>query len=143
MIRPATATDVDALAALETDLFGADAWSRGSVAAEVAAARVLVADDDGVTGYVVTLAVGDVLDLMRIAVRPDHRRHGLAHALLEAASTDRRMLLEVSERNAGAIAFYAAEGFTEIARRSRYYKDGSDALVMERNHGPDAPARTG
>ena len=131
-VRPATATDVDALAALETDLFGADAWSPASVGAEVTARRVLVADDGGIAGYVVTLAAGDVLDLMRIAVRPDRRRHGLAHALLEAASTDRRMLLEVSERNAGAIAFYAAEGFTEIARRDRYYRDGSAAVVMER-----------
>ena len=131
-IRPATAADVDALAALEADLFGADAWSRASVGAEVAAGRVLVADDEGIAGYVVTLATGDVLDLMRIAVRPDRRRHGLAHALLEAAWTDRRMLLEVSERNAGAIAFYAAEGFTEIARRDRYYRDGSAAVVMER-----------
>ncbi len=131
-LRPATAADVDALAALEADLFGADAWTPASVGAEVTAGRVLVADDVGIAGYVVTLAAGDVLDLMRIAVRPDRRRHGLAHALLEAASTDRRMLLEVSERNAGAIAFYAAEGFTEIARRDRYYRDGSAAVVMER-----------
>jgi len=131
-IRPATAADVDALAALEADLFGADAWSPASVGAEVTAGRVLVADEEGIAGYVVTLAAGDVLDLMRIAVRPDRRRHGLAHALLEAASTDRRMLLEVGERNAGAIAFYAAEGFTEIARRDRYYRDGSAAVVMER-----------
>ena len=131
-VRPATAADVDPLAALEADLFGADAWSRATVAAEVAAGRVLVADDAGLGGYVVTLAAGDVLDLLRIAVRPDLRRHGLAHALLEAASTDRRMLLEVSERNAGAIAFYAAEGFTVIARRDRYYRDGSAAVVMER-----------
>jgi ribosomal protein S18 acetylase RimI-like enzyme len=131
-VRPATAADVDALAALERDLFGADAWSRAAVAAEVGAARVLVADDGEVAGYVVTLAAGDVLDLMRVAVRPDRRRRGLAHALLAAASTDRRMLLEVSERNAGALAFYAAEGFTEIARRDRYYRDGSAAVVMER-----------
>ena len=131
-VRPATAADVDALVALEADLFGADAWSPASVGSEVAAGRVLVADDAGISGYVVTLAAGDVLDLMRIAVRPHRRRHGLAHALLEAASTGCRMLLEVSECNAGAIAFYAAEGFTEIARRPRYYRDGSAAVVMER-----------
>jgi [ribosomal protein S18]-alanine N-acetyltransferase len=131
-VRPATAADLDALAALEADLFGADAWSGASVAAEVAAGRVLVADDEDIAGYVVTLAAGDVLDLLRIAVSPDRRRHGLAHALLAAASTGRRMLLEVSERNEGAIAFYATEGFTEIARRDRYYRDGSAAVVMER-----------
>ena len=107
-VRPATAADVDALAALEADLFGPDAWSHASVGAEVAAGRVLVAEDEGIAGYVVTLAAGDVLDLMRIAVRPGRRRTGLAGALLGAASTGRRMLLEVSERNAGAVAFYAA-----------------------------------
>jgi ribosomal-protein-alanine N-acetyltransferase len=131
-LRPATEADLDALATLEQDLFGDDAWSRGSVAAEVSAGRVLVADDDGLAGYVVTLAAGDALDLMRIGVRRDRRRRGLAHALLAAAATGDRVLLEVSERNTGAIAFYAAEGFTEIARRGRYYRDGSAAVVMER-----------
>ena len=131
-LRPATAADLDALATLEQDLFGDDAWSRASVAAEVVAGRVLVADDDGLAGYVVTLAAGDALDLMRIGVRRDRRRRGLAHALLAAAATGDRVLLEVSERNTGAIAFYAAEGFTEIARRRRYYRDGSAAVVMER-----------
>jgi ribosomal-protein-alanine N-acetyltransferase len=131
-LRPATEADLDALATLEQDLFGDDAWSRGSVAAEVSAGRVLVADADGLAGYVVTLAAGDALDLMRIGVRRDRRRRGLAHALLAAAATGDRVLLEVSERNTGAIAFYAAEGFTEIARRRRYYRDGSAAVVMER-----------
>ena len=42
------------------------------------------------------------------------------------------MLLEVSAGNAGARAFYAAEGFVEIDRRRRYYRDGSDAVVMAR-----------
>jgi ribosomal-protein-alanine N-acetyltransferase len=130
-LRPATEADLDALATLEQDLFGDDAWSRGSVAAEVSAGRVLVADADGLAGYVVTLAAGDALDLMRIGVRRDRRRRGLAHALLAAAATGDRVLLEVSERNTGAIAFYAAEGFTEIARRGRYYRDGSAAVVME------------
>jgi ribosomal-protein-alanine N-acetyltransferase len=131
-LRRATEADLDALATLEQDLFGDDAWSRGSVAAEVSAGRVLVADADGLAGYVVTLAAGDALDLMRIGVRRDRRRRGLAHALLAAAATGDRVLLEVSERNTGAIAFYAAEGFTEIARRRRYYRDGSAAVVMER-----------
>jgi len=131
-IRPATAADLDAVATLDEALFGDDAWSHASVAAEVSAGRVLVADDDGVAGYVVTLHAGDVVDLMRIAVRSDRRRQGLAHALLAAASTGHRMLLEVSERNAGAVAFYTAEGFTEIARRQRYYRDGSAAVVMQR-----------
>ena len=90
-------------------------------------------------GYVVTMHLGahaDVVDLHRIAVDPDHRRRGLGHALLaaaiEASGPGRRMLLEVSAANAEALEFYATEGFTEITRRPRYYRDGSDAVVMER-----------
>jgi ribosomal protein S18 acetylase RimI-like enzyme len=41
------------------------------------------------------------------------------------------MLLEVSSENSAALAFYERSGFTEIDRRPRYYRDGSDAIVME------------
>ena len=39
----------------------------------------------------------------------------------------------MAEGNAAALAFYAAEGFTEVARRRRYYRDGADAVVMQRD----------
>jgi ribosomal-protein-alanine N-acetyltransferase len=42
------------------------------------------------------------------------------------------MLLEVSERNEAAVAFYTAHGFSRIDVRPRYYRDGSDALVLHR-----------
>ena len=42
------------------------------------------------------------------------------------------MLLEVSAANAAAVAFYDAQGFTRIDVRRRYYRDGSDALVLAR-----------
>jgi ribosomal-protein-alanine N-acetyltransferase len=90
-----------------------------------------VAADPHLAGYVVIRPAGDAVDLMRIAVAPAARRRGLARALLGAVRSDVRLLLEVSADNTGALAFYAAEGFVEIARRRRYYRDGSDAVVME------------
>ena len=131
-LRPGEEGDVDALAALEQELFGVDAWSVGSVRDELLAGTVVVAGDPDVVGYVVTRPAGDVVDLMRIGVDRSSRRRGLARALLAEVASDVRMLLEVSAENAGAMAFYAAEGFVEIARRKRYYRDGSDAVVMER-----------
>jgi ribosomal protein S18 acetylase RimI-like enzyme len=129
-LRPAAPADVDALVALERQLFGVDAWSAASVAEEVSAGRVVVSD--GLDGYVVIRPAGDAVDLMRIGVAPEARRRGLAHALLAEVTSDVRLLLEVSTDNLAALAFYAAEGFVEIARRKRYYRDGSDAVVMER-----------
>ena len=43
------------------------------------------------------------------------------------------MLLEVRADNTGAQAFYAAHGYREIARRTRYYADGAAAVVLERD----------
>jgi ribosomal-protein-alanine N-acetyltransferase len=137
-VRAATADDVDLVTALERRLFGDDAWTEDQVREELTGPhrRAWVADE---VGYAVTMHLGadaDVVDLHRIGVDPEHRRRGLGHVLLAAAlgaaGPGRRMLLEVSADNAGAIAFYAAEGFAEITRRPRYYRDGSDAVVMER-----------
>lgn len=142
MILRAAAEDIAALAELEAELFGRDAWSADSLLGELAAPGrlILVATDDpgSVVGYAVTMTVSDVADLLRIAVAGDHQRQGLASDLLDAclraASADgvRRLLLEVSAANDGAIEFYRAHQFVTIDRRSGYYRDGSDALVMER-----------
>lgn len=139
MIRRAVATDVEALVALEADGLGADAWGAQAVRDELAADRiVLVADESPVTGYVDVSVAADVADLLRIVVSPSSRRSGTATALLEAAAARSvalgatRMLLEVSDANPGAIAFYDRLGFVPVSRRRRYYRDGADALVLER-----------
>jgi [ribosomal protein S18]-alanine N-acetyltransferase len=137
-LRPAAGDDVDAISRLESVLFGADAWTPEIVRSEVTAPdRVaLVAEgeggDAGVAGYVVVRVGPDVADLHRIAVAPAARRRGLARRLLAEVGPVPRLLLEVSADNDEARAFYAAEGFTELARRRRYYRDGSDAVVMAR-----------
>lgn len=136
-MRAATPEDVPAVYALEQLVFGPDAWSERSVGEELTGPRrvAVVACDPEPVGYVVTASAGDVVDLLRIAVAPSRRRRGLASELLAAvlgrADAD-RMMLEVGAANEAALAFYAAEGFAEIDRRPRYYRDGSDAVVMER-----------
>ncbi len=132
--RAATGEDLAAVHALEVELFGADAWSEQTVHATLTRGRVLVAEDEGLLGYVVLTDAGDVADLERIGVRRDHQRAGLASALLDAAVRDagpERVLLEVRADNEPALAFYARAGFVEIDRRRRYYRDGTDALVLE------------
>jgi [ribosomal protein S18]-alanine N-acetyltransferase len=134
-IRPATGDDVACVLALELALFGEDAWSEQTVLATLARGRVLVAEDgDVLLGYVVLADADDVADLERIGVRRDHQRAGLASALLDAALRDHerdRVLLEVRADNRPALAFYTRAGFAEIHRRRRYYRDGTDAIVLE------------
>jgi ribosomal-protein-alanine N-acetyltransferase len=147
VIRPAAEADVDAIAALEQENLGADAWSHGLVAEGVRGnlptVVYLVAEDEGrVVGHAVASIVADIAELQRIAVTPSHRRGGLASRLLaEVVERARsggadRLLLEVREDNASALAFYAARGFVEVDRRPRYYRDGSTAVVLRLAVGP-------
>lgn len=140
MIRPAGASDAEAIAVLEAEAFGSDAWSRAQVEDELGGAtrRVLVADADGrLVGYGAISIAGGIADLTRLVVAGAHRRSGLASDLLtalhEAAreAGAKRILLEVAESNAGALALYRARGYSEIARRRGYYSAGDDALVLE------------
>jgi ribosomal protein S18 acetylase RimI-like enzyme len=138
-VRGGTPDALAAVAALERELFGRDAWSATLLAPLLSqsAGSCLVAElDDTVVGHVIACAAGDVVDLQRLGVRAQHRRRGLARRLLaevlaEVRVADRRVLVEVNADNHGALAFYAAEDFTEIDRRPHYYWDGSDAIVMQ------------
>jgi ribosomal-protein-alanine N-acetyltransferase len=143
MIRGATPDDVPAIAGLEEDNLGADAWSEGLVAEGVGGrlptVHYVVAEVDGrVVGYAAASIVADIGELQRIAVDAAHRRSGLATGLLDAvvaltaAEGADRLLLEVREDNAGAIGFYAVSGFVEIDRRRRYYRDGATAVVLRK-----------
>jgi ribosomal-protein-alanine N-acetyltransferase len=151
VIRPAGPEDVAAVARLEAECLGGDAWSVGLVREGVTGALPTVvylgaeirgAGADGVVvGHAVASMAGDIAELQRIAVAETHRRSGVATALLEAvlAAARRteadRVLLEVREDNGGALTFYARAGFTEIDRRPRYYADGATAVVLRRGLG--------
>jgi ribosomal-protein-alanine N-acetyltransferase len=139
-IRPAAATDLNALVALDQVCFGTSAWSSESWAAEFARLGtdrvVLVADEGTVAGYVVLLvpaAVEDPVDLLRIAVAPAERRTGIAGQLMTAAlskSAGRTVLLEVAAGNDAAMGLYGDFGFEQISRRRGYYAGCEDAVIM-------------
>ena len=93
-------------------------------------------------GMIVLRAAGETADILTLAVVPAWRRQGIAAALLAEgekrmrAEHVERMLLEVSVKNAGALALYNQHGYGEIHRRPKYYHlpDGSleDAVIMEK-----------
>lgn len=150
MILRAADEDLSAVLQIERSLFGSEAWSEQSMAAELVSPGhlMLVANDDvgAVVGYAATLVSGDVADLLRIGVAVEYQRQGIASDLLDEcvravrAEGATRLLLEVSSSNAGAVEFYRAHQFVTIDRRASYYRDGSDALVMERLLPPADPS---
>jgi ribosomal-protein-alanine N-acetyltransferase len=94
--------------------------------------------EDRVVGYCVCSRYDVVWHLMNIAVDPDHRREGLASALLaellhRVGGDEARITLEVRPSNRGAVTLYEGFGFKAAGLRRRYYQDnGEDALIMWR-----------
>lgn len=143
-LRPATAADAEALAAVHARAFD-DPWSAADLLAlmEGRGAFALAAEtpDGALAGFVLCRAIAGEAEILTLAVDPAHRRRGIAAALAEAAlklgaAAARSMFLEVAADNAGAIALYETLGFETVGRRARYYArrsgEGADALVMRR-----------
>jgi ribosomal-protein-alanine N-acetyltransferase len=93
--------------------------------------------DGRLVGYLVCSRYHTVWHLMNVAVDMDHRRLGIATALidhlLEATGDSERHTLEVRVSNHEAIAMYESFGFRGAGVRRRYYHDNNeDALIMWR-----------
>lgn len=142
-------TDIDQVLHWEHELFGAEAWTRPIIEAELAAGRadapdrsyVVVENDGEFAGYA-GLWFGDGggdADLLTIATTPAARGRGYARAMLRhllALAEDagcEAVLLEVRESNEAAQALYRSEGFEAVGRRRHYYfAPLEDAVVMRR-----------
>lgn len=95
-------------------------------------------------GFIAVWRVLDELHINNLAVLPEHRRAGVASALLTRALADAagrgatRATLEVRASNQPALRLYERFGFTVTAVRRGYYSQPEeDALVLWR----EAPAR--
>jgi ribosomal-protein-alanine N-acetyltransferase len=155
-LRPMARADLPAVAGVEVDLFGEDAWSpemlASELAQEVGGRYYLVAEEDGrLTGYAGLLAPGGgQADVLTLAVVEERWGEGIGGGLLEGLLTEaaRRgcteVFLEVRVDNDRAQRLYRHHGFADAGLRRGYYQpSGVDALVMRRELGPDHPAGEG
>lgn len=98
-----------------------------------------IGDDGQVLGYVGMMYVLDEGYISNVAVSPEHRRLGIADALINALidrANDKDLsfvTLEVRKSNVPAIELYIKNGFSEVGRRKNYYtKPTEDAILMTR-----------
>jgi ribosomal-protein-alanine N-acetyltransferase len=98
--------------------------------------RFIVAEKDGILGYAISEASGNWGHIISMAVSPDYRRTGIGEALLQETikrlgSKIEEISLEVRVGNEAAIRLYEKFSFKRTGeRRTRYYPDGEDALIM-------------
>ncbi len=88
-------------------------------------------------GFVLARRMLDTLEIDLVGVRPEWRRRGVALGLVRGLIDDERsqgalgeIRLELAAGNRAAAALYARLGFVVVGRRSRYYPDGQDALLL-------------
>lgn len=135
-LKKAAPEHIPAVAALEAVCFPADPWPESILSR--AGEKITVAEENGaVLGYIVFSSVLDEGSVDNIAVAPEHRRRGIADALIaDAVESSRKaglrfIYLEVRASNAPAIALYEKHGFCEAGRRRDYYeKPKEDAILM-------------
>lgn len=119
-------------------------YFRGELASKQACNFTLKTVDgenrQNVIGYIICRLVDKELHILRIAVKPNWRGHGLAGRLLARAfgraakSGARSAYLEVRPSNKSAIALYYRQGFRLIGKKPEYYSDTrEDALVLIKN----------
>ena len=138
--KPLDAAHAAAVAALESQVMGSDAWNEALVADELPRPdRVWWAAYEGeaLAGYAGGWIVDGQVQILKVGVDPAMRRRGIARGLLARVAADARDLgasicsLEVRAGNVGAQALYAALGLAALGVRPRYYSDGEDAVIME------------
>lgn len=151
LLRRLVAADAPALCALEERGYVptlSEAGYRHELGANALARYWGLQEDEALIAYAGTWLIADEVHVSILVVDPDHRRRGLGeflllHLLLDGAERGGTMAtLEVRRSNQPAQALYARWGFTTVAERPRYYRDGEDGLVMLLDLRDDAAQQT-
>ena len=141
-LRPMSLNDLEAVAALEEEVYGPSpqqVWTRNMFyeATTVPGSTWWVAHDRGqVVGFAGAQLAGDGVDILDVVVAPARRREGIARRLLARVTYDGQMLgatsatLEVLDGNEPAQTLYESLGFERVGLRRDYYGRGHDAIVM-------------
>ncbi|ADU65532.1 ribosomal-protein-alanine acetyltransferase [Desulfurispirillum indicum S5] len=116
-------------------------WSEQQIAEEMRHPRIIALGafhGESLLGYLFAYLLPEELQLNNVAVHKEFSRMGIATLLLEyleqlgKGEGCREILLEVNEKNSGAIALYEKRGFKVTGRRRKYYRDGGDAVLMQK-----------
>ncbi|MBB5021045.1 ribosomal protein S18-alanine N-acetyltransferase [Desulfurispira natronophila] len=132
--------DLDGIERIERARFS-HPWSRDQLESELQHPRILAlgAHHHGsLLGYLFAYILPGEAQLNNVAVDPEFSRMGVATLLMNQlesaarAAECQKIVLEVNASNQGAIALYCQCGYQQLGKRKKYYRDGGDALLMEK-----------
>ncbi len=138
---PATWRDLRALIALERTCFGPQGWSWLDLLTALASPGA-VREKAELGGQLIGFVIGDRRSrrqlgwVASICVHPHYRRRGIGRRLLEDCERlmgTRRVRLTLRVSNTAALELYRQMGYVKFDVWRRYYQDGEDGLVMEKD----------
>lgn len=133
--------DIIKIAAIEQECFKGEAFSFGMLASSFDNSNctgITVEDGGEVIGYGCITCVCETADIENVVVAEPYRRCGAGRKIVErllkeaAKKGAEKVFLEVRVSNSAAIALYISYGFKGVYARTRYYSDGEDCLVMQK-----------
>ena len=130
----AGAEKLRALSVLEAACFPDDAWSEGALDAFLAASirkAFLLLEEEQAIGYIILTVFDGEAEIERLGIAPEQRGAHKGRRMLNMVLAAERCLLEVNAHNLAAVKLYEACGFETFSKRTAYYHDGADALMME------------
>jgi len=96
-----------------------------------------IRSDRKLLGYIAFSLIKDEMEILNLAVHPEHRREGQGARLLDKAFKICRetgivkSFLDVKQSNSAAIQLYKKFGYTQTGVRKKYYPDTKeDALLF-------------
>jgi len=140
LIVPATWRDLMDLRRVERVCFQVDSWPLLDIIGILTLPGIVRLKAE-IDGELIGFIAGDVRksrDLAWIAticVMPNYREQGIGSALLSACEERfpvHQIRLSVRASNRGAITLYEHAGYQRVGLWKKYYQDGEDALVMEK-----------
>lgn len=117
----ATQEDIEAIVSIEFDLFPENNFNEKTIAQQIAAGFIdLIYVDDVLAAYAVCVG-HELVDVLRLGVRKQYRRVGLATVLLDnIRKLGKDVMLTVLKENASAIALYKKHGFEIVATMPQF-----------------------
>jgi len=141
-VWPAGPRDGAALIRIEAQSFGPRSWGEKSILESFDAPGIFVLmagkTIKAPAGFAIWRFLGVEAELLTLGVALQLRRSGLARALLReiidtaAKKGAARLFLDVDAANTAARGLYAQAGFEQTSVRHAYYRDGADAIVMQK-----------
>ncbi|MCX7120615.1 MAG: ribosomal protein S18-alanine N-acetyltransferase [Gammaproteobacteria bacterium] len=99
----------------------------------------IISNNNKPAGFITIKNNHDHWEIMQIVIDKNYQKQGLATQLLEYVINKaqnehvEKIELEVRRFNLAAIKLYRKCGFHEVGVRKKYYKDGDDAILMNKN----------